>query len=166
MDAEEREIAASIAGQTAVAIKKVQLIDRLHERNAIKDFLEDLSYGARRRPSFGSAPRRSAATSREPHLVLQAIPRSEQAERALGARWRRRSRAALTRAFPGSLFDHRDSALRGLISLAGTDEKRRGAAAPSCTRADDAPPAGDRPLQPLRGPGRLHRPASRRPSTR
>ena len=43
---EKREVAALIAGQTAVAVQKAQLIDRLTERNAIKDFLEDLSRGS------------------------------------------------------------------------------------------------------------------------
>jgi GAF domain-containing protein len=46
IDAEQREIATSVANQAAVAIKKVQLIDRLTERNAIKDLLEDLSHGS------------------------------------------------------------------------------------------------------------------------
>src|ERR671937_497084 len=45
IDAEERDIAASIAAQTAVGIKTVRMIERLTEHNAIKDFLEDLSAG-------------------------------------------------------------------------------------------------------------------------
>ena len=122
MDAEEREIAASIAGQTAVAIKKVELIDRLHERNAIKDFLEDLAYGSAPPAELRERAQALGCDLSRPHLVLQAIPRSEQAERP----WEEVAAAlesGATRAFPGSLFDHRDSALRGLISLAGTDEK-------------------------------------------
>ena len=75
MDAEEREIAASIAGQTAVAIKKVELIDRLTERNAIKDLLEDLAHatataGGARRPrpgtGHGSRPAASGDAGRAP----------------------------------------------------------------------------------------------------
>ena len=44
-DAEAREVAASIAGQAALALKNLHLIERLTEHNAIKDFLEDLSRG-------------------------------------------------------------------------------------------------------------------------
>ena len=55
IDAEQREIATSVANQAAVAIKKVQLIDRLTERNAIKDLLEDLSHGSATAARAGGA---------------------------------------------------------------------------------------------------------------
>ena len=61
MDAEEREIAASMAGQTAVAIKKVELIERLNERNAIKDLLEDWPAPTRRPTSSPTGRARWAA---------------------------------------------------------------------------------------------------------
>jgi hypothetical protein len=80
IDAEQREIAASVANQAAVAIKKVQLIDRLTERNAIKDLLEDLSHG---NATSLELEERAAALGSDlamPHLVLQAVPRPGPAE--------------------------------------------------------------------------------------
>jgi GAF domain-containing protein len=116
IDAERREIATSVANQAAVAIKKVQLIDRLTERNAIKDLLEDLSHGG---ASAVELEERAAALGSDlaaAHLVLQAVPRPGAAE----ATWESVAETLegmAARAFPGSLFDRRDAALRGLIRL-------------------------------------------------
>jgi sugar diacid utilization regulator len=116
IDAEQREIATSVASQAAVAIKKVQLIDRLTARNAIKDLLEDLSHG---NATSLELEERAAALGSDlamPHLVLQAVPRPGPAE----AGWELVAESleqAAARAFPGSLFDRRDAALRGLIRL-------------------------------------------------
>ena len=90
---EEREIAASIAGQTAVAIKKVQLIDRLTERNAIKDLPRGSVARAR------AAPRELARAGRGAGLrsvasrtsCCRRVPRPGPAEPA-GRRSPRRSR--------------------------------------------------------------------------
>lgn len=114
--AEEREIATSIAGQLAVAAKKVELIDRLQEHNAIKDFLEDLAHG---NPASGELQDRGRALGCDldrPHLVLQAVPRAGANPRP----WEEVAAAlesAATRSFPGSLFDRRDGAVRGLVHL-------------------------------------------------
>ena len=81
MDAEEREIAASIAGQTAVAIKKVELIDRLTERNAIKDLLEDLAHATATPEELGARARALGTDLDRPHLVMQAVPRPGTASR-------------------------------------------------------------------------------------
>jgi GAF domain-containing protein len=121
IDAEQREIAASIANQAAVAIKKVQLIDRLTERNAIKDLLEDLSHG---NAPAGELELRASGLGSDlarPHLVLQAVPRPGPAS----DEWETVAElleAAAARAFPGSLFDRRDAAVRGLIRLNGQGE--------------------------------------------
>jgi DNA-binding PucR family transcriptional regulator len=56
----------------------------------------------------------------QPHVVLQATPRAGTAEDP----WEVAAEAfetAVSRAFPGSLFDHRDAALRGLVRLRGGD---------------------------------------------
>ncbi len=122
MDAEEREIAASVAGQTAVAIKKVDLIQRLEERNAIKDLLEDLAHA---NASPGELQERAQALGTDlsrPHLVLQAVPRPGPAERS----WDEVAdmlETGAARAFPGSLFDRRDAAVRGLLHLGSGDER-------------------------------------------
>ena len=122
MDAEEREIAASVAGQTAVAIKKVELIQRLEERNAIKDLLEDLAHA---NATPGELQERAQALGTDlarPHLVLQAVPRPGPSERS----WDEVANLLETgaaRAFPGSLFDRRDAAVRGLLHLGSGDER-------------------------------------------
>jgi DNA-binding PucR family transcriptional regulator len=118
---EKREVAALIAGQTAVAVQKAQLIDRLTERNAIKDFLEDLSRGSTGTDVFDRG-RALGCDVRQPHLVLQAAPRGEP-----GPEWDEVCAAlesSTARLFPGSLFDRRDSTLRGLIRLkAGREQE-------------------------------------------
>ena len=121
IDAEQREIAGSIANQAAVAIKKVQLIDRLTERNAIKDLLEDLSHGTAAPSELEERGSALGCDLTAPHLVLQAVPRPGPADGS----WESVAEAleqASARAFPGSLFDRRDAAVRGLIRLNGSDE--------------------------------------------
>ncbi len=120
-DPEAREVAASIAGQAAIAVKNLQLIERLTEHNAIKDFLEDLSRGQPAAAGLADRGRALGCDLGRPHLVLQAAPRSgggtqtwEDVARAL--------EASAARAFPGSLFDRRDGAVRGLVRLGTGDE--------------------------------------------
>ena len=120
IDPEERELAASIAGQTAVGIANVRMIERLTAHNAIKDFLEDLSAGRSSAADLRERGRALGVDIDQPHLVLLAVPRAEQASRS----WDDVARAlevAAARAFPGSLFDRRDGAVRGLVSLGGRD---------------------------------------------
>src|SRR5439155_20423709 len=55
------------------------------------------------------------------HIVLQAAPRPGPSE----SNWESVAESlelAASRAFPGSLFDRRDAAVRGLIRLNGSDE--------------------------------------------
>ena len=111
---EKREVAALIAGQTAVAVQKAQLIDRLTERNAIKDFLEDLSRGSTGTDVIERG-RKLGCDLRQPHLVLEAAPRGDP-----GAEWDDVSAAlesSAARLFPGSVFDRRDATVRGLVRL-------------------------------------------------
>ena len=156
IDPEERELAASIAGQTAVGITNVRMIERLTAHNAIKDFLEDLlgRPHARRRPAR-ARPRRWACDVDLPHVVLLAVPRSGPATRS----WDDVARAlevAAGRTFPGSLFDRRDGAVRGLVHLGSRDAAHAvGAPARDPRRAQQGPPARDRPVAALRGRGGL-----------
>lgn len=119
---DEREIATSIAGQLAVAVKKVQLIDRLQEHNAIKDFLEDLAHG---NPAAGELQDRGRSLGcdlERPHLVLQAVPRAGANQQP----WEEVAAAlesAAVRSFPGSVFDRRDGAVRGLVHLGALTDR-------------------------------------------
>ncbi len=120
IDPEERELAASIAGQTAVGITNVRMIERLTAHNAIKDFLEDLSAGRTPAADLRDRGRTLGVDIDQPHVVLLAVPRSGPASRS----WDDVARAlevAAGRAFPGSLFDRRDGAVRGLVHLGSRD---------------------------------------------
>jgi GAF domain-containing protein len=120
-DPEAREVATSIAGQAAIAVKNLQLIERLTEHNAIKDFLEDLSRGGPAAADLADRGRALGCDLGRPHLVLQAAPRSGAGSQT----WEDVARSletAAARAFPGSLFDRRDGAVRGLVRLGSADE--------------------------------------------
>src|SRR5581483_9988036 len=75
-DPEAREVATSIAGQAAIAVKNLQLIGLLTEHNAIKDFLEDLSRGGPHGTDLADRGRALGCDLGRPHLVLQAAPRA------------------------------------------------------------------------------------------
>ncbi len=98
----EVDLARAVASQTAVGIKKIQLIERLTEKNLIKDFFEELAGGR----ALGDLEGRAARLGCDldvPHVVLEARPASDELERLL---------AALA---PGSLFDRREDSLRALL---------------------------------------------------
>jgi GAF domain-containing protein len=103
-DTRELDLARAVANQTALAIKKIDLIERLAEKNLIKDFFEQLSVG-NVLGDLRSRAERLGIDLDEPHLVLLATPASQQLERALA------------RLAPRSLFDRQDNATRALLRL-------------------------------------------------
>jgi GAF domain-containing protein len=106
----EADLAHAVANQTAVAIKKIELIERLTEKNLIKDFFEQLAGGSALGDLEGRAARLGCDLDQR-HLVLAAAPPHDRIEKAL---------AALA---PGSLFDRRDDSVRALLRVptAGPD---------------------------------------------
>ncbi len=98
------ELGRAVASQLAVAIKKIQVIEQLTEKNLIKDFFEELAGGRPRGDLEGRAARLGCNLA-QPHVVLVAEPASDALERAL------------RHAAPGSLFDHREDSLRALVKL-------------------------------------------------
>ena len=98
------DLARAVASQAAVGIKKIQLIERLTEKNLIKDFFEELAGGR-----IGSDLQGRAARLRcdldQPHIVLAAEPADDTLEPALAAH------------LPGSLFDRRGDSLRALVPI-------------------------------------------------
>jgi GAF domain-containing protein len=100
----EVDLARAVANQTAVALKKIDLIERLTEKNLIKDFFEELA-GGRPAGDLEGRAARLAFDLDAPYLVLAATPPDDELERAL---------AGLA---PGSLFDRRDDLLRGLLRI-------------------------------------------------
>ncbi|MDQ2984822.1 MAG: GAF domain-containing protein, partial [Actinomycetota bacterium] len=100
----EVELARAAANQVAVAIKKIELIERLTEKNLIKDFFQQLAAG-KELAQIASRAERLGADLNRPHLVVSARPASDALERALGS------------CAPGSLFDRQDDLLRALIRV-------------------------------------------------
>jgi GAF domain-containing protein len=98
------DLARAVASQTAVGIKKIQLIERLTEKNLIKDFFEDLA-GGRLTADLEGRAARLGCDLELPYLVLAAQPASDALERGLAA------------ALPRSLFDRREDALRALLRV-------------------------------------------------
>ena len=105
----EVELARAVANQTAVAIKKIELIERLTEKNLIKDFFEQLASGAAGGDLEGRAARLGCDLDQR-YLVLAAAPPGDRLEKALAA------------AAPGSLFDRRDDSVRALLRVPPTGE--------------------------------------------
>jgi len=118
--AAERELAASIAAQVAVGIKKIRLIEGLEERNLIKDFFADLAAG-RLADGLPGRARRLGCDFAQPKLALVALgwrdATDDERARAL-----ERFRTALARALPGVLVDQRDEEAVALVPALGGDE--------------------------------------------
>jgi GAF domain-containing protein/sugar diacid utilization regulator len=109
----ELELAGAVANQAAVAIKKIELIDRLTEKNLIKDFFEQLAGATRgRNLDLEGRAARLGCDLDQRHLVLAASPPSDRVEKAL------------TALAPGSLFDRRDDLVRGLVGIPRAGEVR------------------------------------------
>jgi GAF domain-containing protein len=100
----ELDLARTVANQAAVAIKKIQVLEHLTEKNLIKDFFEEL---AERRlgDRIESRARRLGCDLEVQHLVLAAVRVDDALERAV---------AALARS---TLVDRRDESLRALVPV-------------------------------------------------
>ena len=87
-----------------MAIKKIELIERLTEKNLIKDFFEQLAGGKVLGELEGRAARLGCDLD-QPYLVIAASPADDRFEKAL------RSAAS------GSLVDRRDDSMRALLRV-------------------------------------------------
>ena len=107
----EVDLARAAANQTAVALKKIELIERLTEKNLIKDFFEQLAGGTALGDLEGRAARLGCDLDHR-YVVVAATPPDDELERALGT------------AAPGSLFDRRDDSMRALLRIPMAGEER------------------------------------------
>jgi GAF domain-containing protein len=130
-----RDLATAIASQAAVAIKKIQLIERLTEQNQLKDFFEDLGRGAP--DGLEARGRRLGVDLERAHLVLWARRFGDDRTLDVGDELERLE-AALARALPGSVCDRRDGGLRGLVPL-GVGGEREALVRLRAARAEVAP---------------------------
>jgi GAF domain-containing protein len=99
------ELARAIAGQVAVGIRKVRLIERLSERNLIADFFDQLAQGRAGAELDGRAARLGCDLS-QPYVVLMAEPPDERLESALALE------------LPGTILHRGDDAIRALVPVA------------------------------------------------
>jgi sugar diacid utilization regulator len=132
---EARDLATSIASQTAVAIRKIQLIERLTERNQLKDFFEDLGRGTP--DGLVARGRRLGIDLERAHLVLWARRFGDDGTSEV-AEQLERLESALVRALPGSVCDRRDGGLRVLVPL-GAGGEREALARLRAARGEVAP---------------------------
>jgi len=101
----EVDLARTVANQTAVAVKKIQVLERLTEKNLIKDFFEDLAAQRLGGALEGRAARLGFDLD-APHVVVAAVRVDDVLENALGSLVR------------GTILDRRDQALRALVPVA------------------------------------------------
>ncbi len=107
----ELDLARAVANQTAVAIKKIQVLERLTEKNLIKDFFEDLA-AQRGGDALEGRAARLGCDLDQPHVVVAAMKVDEPLERAV---------RSLVR---GVLVDTRDQALRALVPVGPAGAER------------------------------------------
>ena len=107
----EVDLARALVNQAAVAIKKIELIERLTEKNVIKDFFEELAAG-RTPADLDARVARLGFDVAGKYVVLASTPADDRLEKAL---------AMLA---PGSLFDRRDDSMRALLRVPGGGETR------------------------------------------
>jgi GAF domain-containing protein len=100
----ELDLARTVANHAAVAIKKIDVIERLAEKNAITDFFELLAAG-KAAPDLPARAARLGVDLDAPYLVLAAAPAGDALERALA------------RAGPRPLFDRRGNVTRALVRI-------------------------------------------------
>jgi GAF domain-containing protein len=102
------DLAGALANQTAVAIKKIELIEHLTEKNLIKDFFEELVRGAGQGALDVRAARLGCDLD-ERHLVLVAAPPTDALERVLDA-------------VGAGLLDRRQDSIRALVRIPSQGE--------------------------------------------
>jgi sugar diacid utilization regulator len=98
------DLARTVANQAAVAVKKIQVLERLTEKNLIKDFFEDLA-GQRLGASLEGRAARLGCDLDEPHVVVAAVRAPERFEKAVGSLVR------------GAILDTRDQGFRALVPV-------------------------------------------------
>ena len=113
---EDAELLGAVANQTAVGLKKAELIERLTAENIVKDMFDALAAG-----SLDTAEAKASETRCDlgrPHLFLHAerAPGADDAASAwpeLAARLETR----LRKLYPRALFDSRHDRVRALVPL-------------------------------------------------
>jgi GAF domain-containing protein len=118
---EDAELLGAVANQTAVGLKKAELIERLTAENIVKDMFDALAAG-----SVGTAEAKAGEARCDlsrPHLFLHVERAPEAGEDApVWPELAARLEARLRRASPRAFFDTRHDRIRALTPLA-TDQE-------------------------------------------
>ncbi len=107
-----RDLANSIASQSALGLKRLQLVERLAERNLIKDLFDALASG-RSTSATAAHARRLGIDAAGPVVAVWALPGAEASADFLSAA--EAFEAAALRDIPGALVDRAEDALRLLV---------------------------------------------------
>ncbi len=101
------ELARSIASQVAVSAKKIELVERLTERNLAHDFLEDLASGDL--DGIESRARRLRCDLAQPRAAMLAVGEADDPD------WGAAIEAALVAGVPGIVVARSDQHLRAIV---------------------------------------------------
>jgi GAF domain-containing protein len=131
-------VLSAIASQAAVAIKRLQLIDWLKEKNLVKDFFEALQREDPDSDELRAQAARLHCDLDARHVVMHAVPWLG-ASRSTGRRaarpaeappdWRHvatRIESRLRAELPSAIFDRRESSVRALLRLPADDAELAG----------------------------------------
>jgi len=115
-DDEDAELLRAVAHQTAVGLKKAELIERLTAENIVKDMFEALAAGSVEAAEAKGAEARCDLT--RPHVFLHAVRAAPADEDGpgwpdLAARFENR----LSRLYPRAFFDSRHDCVRAIAPL-------------------------------------------------
>ena len=115
-DDEDAELLRAVAHQTAVGLKKAELIERLTAENIVKDMFEALAAGSVEAAEAKAAEARCDLT--RPHVFLHAVRAAPAGEDGPG--WpdlAARFESRLRRLYPRAFFDSRHDCVRAIAPL-------------------------------------------------
>lgn len=115
-DEEDAELLRAVAHQTAVGLKKAELIERLTAENIVKDMFEALAAGSVEAAEAKAAEARCDLT--RPHVFLHAVRAAPSGQDGPG--WpdlAARFEHSLRRLYPRAFFDSRHDCVRAIAPL-------------------------------------------------
>src|SRR3954447_4926206 len=116
---EAAELLLSVANQTAVGLKKAELIERLTAENIVKDMFDSLAAGAVKTGETKAVDARCDLN--RPHVFIHAERAPGRSDDLPWPEVAAHAQARLGRLYPRAFFDARHDGLRALVPLA-TDE--------------------------------------------
>ncbi len=114
---EERDVIAAIVAQTSVAVRRLQLVERLAARNQIHDFLNDLAAGAGG-GALEARARRLRVDLTLPRVVVEIASVGSEPD----SDWTVMVESRLAAAFRGALIERSELAIRALLPSSSESE--------------------------------------------